>query len=562
MRKIIIIFGVCISLLSCSTSEITEETNGQNVTLQVKPLVAYPMKYTQTRSSVQSDNWELWKKVQLASGDSVYTPWNRFLAGTAIPYDIRMDIKARDGWNLIAHTVNGYGERGMNYLIFHNKYTGILKVFYNLEQNQSNLQNTAIWKLHFENPQSFLAFSDKYARLSSDKSVRDIYLSNISNDESKGYTVGWNCFQVELAYDPDFVEGSIQFIPMSMTTSSVKFDGTFKSGTSGVIISTTTSNPLNGLVKGIANVAGKKAESWVSDEIKNMKFGNTLKNALSSGAGSLVKSGIGAALGSFVGVFSKTTQTTQSVQLKTEGSVELEGEIKTLQTGLIKPLSMSISINDVGRLGVWCLAKEPSILVNPYVHLVGQNSLIDYMYDYEMHVSTDGDNTCHVIINPDLEKTIKYPGRIDVVADTQVGSHKRENAFLTKLHALEHGMVRFLNKGEKLYGNTYSQGWSHYLVSLPFMDEDGQLIDNWEFKEPPLETYIPKTPDGHFGALPAFDTSSTFISLFNVQIKPNGNDNDIVSLYHKFIPYLKWDYSQFNDSLYLDEYPNVPIQRK
>ena len=315
------------------------------------------------------------------------------------------------------------------------------------------------------------------------------------------------------------------------------------------------------MVKGVASLVGAKAEDWVSNQVKSAKFGDKIKKALSSGASSLVTSGVGAALGSFIGAFSKTTQTTQTVQLNTVGSVELEGEMKTLQTGLIVPLSMSISINDVGRLGVWCLTKEPSVLVNPYIHLIGQNSLVDYMYDYQMNVSTDWDNTYHVIINPDLEKSIKYPGRIDVIADTQVGSPKRENAFLTKLHVLGHGMVRFLNEGEKLYGDTYSKGWSHYLVGLPFWDEDGQLIEDWKFKEPPIETYIPKTPDGHSGALPSFDTSSTFISLLNVQIKPNGDDDDIVSLYHKFIPYLKWDFSQFNDSLYLDEYPNVPIKR-
>jgi hypothetical protein len=45
---------------------------------------------------------------------------------------------------------------------------------------------------------------------------------------------------------------------------------------------------------------------------------------------------------------------TQSVQLNTVGTVELEGEMKTLQTGLIVPLSMSISVKNVGRLGDWC----------------------------------------------------------------------------------------------------------------------------------------------------------------------------------------------------------------
>lgn len=274
--------------------------------------------------------------MQLASGSYVHTPWNKKITSGTIPYEIRTDILPSDGWDLIAHTVNGYGENGMNYLIFHNHYTGILKIFYYLEPNSSNLQNTAIWKLHFENPQSFLAFTSEYARLSSDKSVRDIYLSNITKDDSKGYTVGWNCFQVELAYDPDFSEGSLQIIPMSMTTSSIKFTGNFDSKTDGTIISTTTSNPLNGVVKGVASLVGAKAEDWVSDQVKKAKFGNKIIKVLSSGANSLVTSGVGAALGSFIGVFSKTTQT---VQLNTVGSVELDGELKTLQTGLIVPLS-------------------------------------------------------------------------------------------------------------------------------------------------------------------------------------------------------------------------------
>lgn len=133
--------------------------------------------------------------MQLASGSYVHTPWNKKITSGTIPYEIRTDILPSDGWDLIAHTVNGYGENGMNYLIFHNHYTGILKIFYYLEPNSSNLQNTAIWKLHFENPQSFLAFTSEYARLSSDKSVRDIYLSNITKDDSKDILLGGIVFK-------------------------------------------------------------------------------------------------------------------------------------------------------------------------------------------------------------------------------------------------------------------------------------------------------------------------------------------------------------------------------
>ena len=45
-------------------------------------------------------------------------------------------------------------------------------------------------------------------------------------------------------------------------------------------------------------------------------------------------------------------------------------------------------------------------------------------------------------------------------------------------------------------------------------------------------------------------------------IKINTKEGNMVSLYHKFVPYLKWDYSRFDDHLYLEEYPNVPIVKK
>ena len=93
--------------------------------------------------------------------------------------------------------------------------------FYYLEPEQANLQNTAMWKLHFEIPQSCLAFSDVYAELSTRKDIYDIYVGNISNDDSKGYTVGWNCFQTELAYDPNLKGGTLQIIPHSCTTSTI-----------------------------------------------------------------------------------------------------------------------------------------------------------------------------------------------------------------------------------------------------------------------------------------------------------------------------------------------------
>ena len=224
-----------------------------------------------TRSESMASDWENWKTVILASGVSVAPPWAE-ISSSDIPEEIRKDIKVTDGWDLIVHTVNGHGERGLNYLIFHNKFTGILKAFYYLEQSVAQLQNTAIWKIHFESPQSLLAFASDYAGDATKDSPSDLYLGNITNNSAKGYSVGWNCFQFELAYDPDFLTGSLQFIPESMTTANITLEGDFESETSGLIISITNSNPLSGAVEGVAKMGGSAAEKWVAKQVADGAF--------------------------------------------------------------------------------------------------------------------------------------------------------------------------------------------------------------------------------------------------------------------------------------------------
>ncbi|MFT0524467.1 hypothetical protein ACMSD1_15035 [Bacteroides thetaiotaomicron] len=150
--------------------------------IQESRLIAYPKKSdlgNMTRSETVGLDWENWETVALASGVLVAPPWANNPVASDIPEEIRKDIKATDGWDLIVHTVNGYGEQGLNYLIFHNKFTGILKVFYYLEQSGAQLQNTAIWKIHFESPQSLLAFASDYAG-DATKIVRLIFISETS----------------------------------------------------------------------------------------------------------------------------------------------------------------------------------------------------------------------------------------------------------------------------------------------------------------------------------------------------------------------------------------------
>ncbi|NDO60426.1 hypothetical protein [Bacteroides caecimuris] len=550
-----VIFSLLSVLFLSSCNEELAEMKDEFSNAQESSLIAYPMKKAKTRSLSSNDqNWENWDYIVLASGEKVYSPWNRTYVGTAIPIDIRQDVKAVNGWNLIAYTVNGYGEKGMNYLVFHNKYSGILKFFYYLESGQSFLQNTAIWKLHFETPQSCLAFSNSYGRYQTDKNIEDIYLGNISNDDSKGYTLGWNCFQVELSYDPDLIEGTLQVIPLSMTTSNIYLSGITDSETTGLVISATHSNIYKNGVKTVANFAGEKAEKWVKKNVDKGAF-KTVSSLVIKGAGSLVSSGISSLLGSFVGGFNKEQQTVQSVQLRTNGTVTLDGKITSLQSGIIPPFTFSISQNDVGKLGVWCMKKAPVLKLKPYAIHEGRHSFDPYVQVYTISAPSfyQTDLDADLVLNPELKsqvRDIKYNWRI-----YEVDSIVRRNAFNQILGSYG-GVMRNNRHLYHLYADLYDP-FSRLWADIRLKDKNGEVLENYE-KNAPLEIFLPNAPDGTPGALPNYTFNSPYILNLSVQIETN-QGNTVVSS-HTFIPHIIWEYEEFKNGLYEFFYPSVPIE--
>lgn len=549
--------NVCVLLILFFITSCTEEqfspviSNADDQTAINNNLIAYPKRKTaqQTRGLSVDNDWGNWKKVKLASGDSVAVPWGD-LVSTTIPVDICQDIKSANGWDLIVHTVNGYGEVGMNYLIFHNKYTGILKVFYYLEPSHSSLQNTAIWKLHFETPQSYLAFSEDIANDATKKNIEDIYLGNITNNISKGYSIGWNCFQTELAYDPDFTRGTLQIIPEAMTTSTIKLEGTIDTKTEGLIISTTNSNIANGAVKSTANFVGQQAENWTKKAIGKSAFSGI--NLVVKGAGSIVKSGINLLLGSFTGGFNKEEQTTQSVQLRTNGTVTLAGELQTVQSGMISPLRFSISKEDVGRLGAWCLNDVPTLLITPDAYFVEPDPAGIWVNNYATSPFRPEYNP---VINPDLLPYIKNYS-FDCKLYEKYSVNQR-NAFgkINKTSYTHHLERRFLR-----YDDVYDP-YSMIIVPVWAKDENGNVIDI-DLYNPPYRVYIPDDDAmGIAGAHGDFDFTSHYILVVSltIQIEQEGNESTIVSN-HTFIPKLAWDELPYEHRF--DAYPYCPIEYK
>lgn len=543
--------------VSCNDEQIIQQELAPIKASEIEDsgIVAYPKRQMKTRSQSIEQNWEKWETVILASGDTVQVPWNKNNTSGAVPYDIRNDIEAKNGWDLIAHTVNGYGSQGKNYLIFHNKYTGILKVFYYMEPGQSNLQNTAIWKLYFEVPSSNLAFADEYAALSTRKDKREIYLSNLTNDDTRGFTLGWNCFQTELAYDPDFAGGMLQIIPFSMTTSQILLDGNLEANTDGFIISTTNSNIMRGSVNVAANFAGEKAEETIKEAAQKGVF-KKIGSVLAKGAGSIVKLGISKLLGTFVGGFNQQHQTTQSVQLRTKGTVTIKGNEMTPATGAVVGLSFSINPQDVGKLGVWSLKETPTVRLNPFGLHKMQAPNAEYVQFYNINSP--------YVYSLDLQEILNInPEILSQVEKYEIEGTVYETDSVVARDVLHQGMssVGFMFSGdsEQLYNDVYSP--NDIYVGVVLKDENGIDLPNFE-KYAPIEAYIPNTIDGKPGAQPSFTFDSKYILVVTLRLFVNndGEQNTIEST-HTFIPDFEWDYGSSPDEYY-NAYPYVPIQAK
>lgn len=548
-KKLLEMILIIIMFCSCGDVEISLSELPKNVNKESK-LIAYPKRegsYSNTRSLSFVSDWENWEVIMLASGVRISPPWAKTISSD-IPEDIRKDIKAVNGWDLIVHTVNGYGEPGLNYLIFHNKFTGIMKVFYYLEQSASQLQNTAIWKIHFESPQSLLAFASDYAEDATKDSRSDLYVSNITNNSSKGYSVGWNCFQFELAYDPDFDIGSLQFIPESMTTSNITLEGNFESETSGLIISVTNSNPLNGAVEGVAKIGGKEAEKWIEKQVTDGAF-KKISSLIGSGLNNIVKSGITKLLGSFVGGFNSTKETSQQVQLKTNGTVKLQGSITSLQSGMVSPITFYISKEEVGNLGAWGAVKKPVIYLDPLAIYKRKDESWDFSYIYELNGLNGYD--IETIINPELLPYVtSYKFEYNIYQDSNVkvehslGNNKTGNNFEFEI-----------SSPYNLYNNIYSI--TSCRVPIIYKNMSGETLPPYATLAP-YTIYLPDAPLGAGNALGSkFDLTSKFVVVVTLTLETNVNgvQNTVVSN-QTFIPEVKWNPTLL-ESLKGKYYPHV-----
>lgn len=303
-------------------------------------------------------NWENIKEIKLHNGNIVKLPWDPE-ATSDFPYELAKDIKKINGWEFMS-TSNI--EKDQNYLIFYNKYRGILKVFYYHLGNQ--ITNNTMWYFFDQANLGLLNQGQYFTIPMNTQAQSNVAVGTVSRLSTLSVSKGWNCFFIPLTYTGK--SGFLDISPVTLNLSTFDFEGNYTNKISGTIVEKHTTNPVaeaaGSVVKATGNAAEKYVKETASKEVESKKgiikaLPSVLSSIVKGGVTELVKGGLNALFGSFIGSFEKDNPTIQNVELTTTGHFKAEGTITSPGSGIAPPLNGIKADN----LGMWNLSEPPKI---------------------------------------------------------------------------------------------------------------------------------------------------------------------------------------------------------
>lgn len=482
------------------------------------------------RTKSIGNNWVNWHNIILASNDTVEAPWcSTHTVTGAIPYEIRTDILPEDGWELIYYSVNEKRmEKGVNYIVFHNIFTGTLKVFY---YNETRIANSnVIWNIGFTSPQKFLYSADKLAiplnsSLKSSNALSGLYTNSLTDNASKGISVGWNCFQTQLTYDPEFTQNILTCYAEGVNRYSISLEGNLQGKISGLLLTNVKKEtPISKLGNTLSKLVGEKAEEWLSDIFKDETENST------KSVSSIIASGATQLLSSFIGRFNKQEQSKQYIELTTEQDIKLSGELtSTPVSGYVTDVQIPLKQEEIGFLGNWSLAKPITIYISPLAIYTEWHPNVDYEIPYQLEGSYRIESDGLIKINPKIQDKIsKYS--IDV------------KLFMkdTRTH---NDTINYTNIER---GNAGSINWG---LSAEFGEPLGYEYYTPSFKAN-FDLYIPDNSRPPYLSIIDYDLLTEKKGFDNMRYrvkvtvtfhtKINGIENTVITT-RTYIPKLEWD---------------------
>ena len=316
-------------------------------------------------------DWENQTSILLTDNKTYDLPWVEY-APTSIIYDTRMDIKKQDGWMFLSTPSK---DNGSDYLIFYNKYTGILKVFY--YNRSSFLNNNAVWEFFDEKYYGYFNQGTTFTAPLDRTSIQRVGVNCLSNNTTLGIDQGWNCFQIPLTYTGR-ADGNINVYSKVLNISELTLTGNYKDTTTGTIV-----------------------EDHYSSS----------PNLLQKGANSIVK----ALFGSFLGSKKVNEPTIQTVELSTNGTIDLKGQM--IENSSVPVLPLTAIKCDEG-FGAWNLASAPILDITGTYHEVIARPDIASAYNCKYagkYYTLSFRPTFNVVINPSIADEITYKVRYNLV---------------------------------------------------------------------------------------------------------------------------------------------------
>ncbi len=399
------------------------------------------------------DNWKTTEEIQLSSGGKpVKLPWSKDATGN-FPKEIINTLDKSYGWELIQSTI-GTGDVGQNYLLFRNKYTGIVRVFYYMENDITTGDLRTFWRIHFQGTNSLNNnIGTFYIPSNRKKSSSEIEVSTLTLNESvNSIKRGWNVFETEINYDPNINNVVYAIGSFNTQSANITLSGDYNSLSKGDIIRSGTSNPAKTKINTEVNTIGEKAKNWVEGNIvkdstasKPIKIaGDILGNIASQGVKAIISGGIVPLFGSFIGMFNKQDVSKQEISFSTSGKVNLSGQLTTSGGNNATDWN-NISSNPIG---VWAIEESPEIIVGKYGLNRGMPPVNGY-YQLEKRYYLNN-NSIKVTLNQELQSQIvSYSVRTSILYYDKLNGKSDWRSDYTNIEPIINTDERGIIEGQK-----------------------------------------------------------------------------------------------------------------
>lgn len=544
-----------VGLASCQDEALVVNNTRSDASVEEWDGVVYPssknyMPMTRGLLSQFETDWENCTIIPTPTDPiGIDAPWAESGVDANLPYYFACDVKKEDGWKMLFHTFHSTDEKN-RYIGLYNMRTGFLKVFYYLK-DEAFLNNSGVWELEFSEARPFLNHTAELAIPISLESVEEWKCSNAVSLSNKPFMLGWNGFQVQLAYWPNVSEDyALDILGKCLNIGDENLFGDTYSHSEGTILTYKTTNPLSGLTSDFASVFGNEAGEFIGDllddgDAKEQTQDTESRGLLDGLANSIVKFGLNNIFSKLTASFSQPSITRSDLEFSSKGIVSLNGDFSLSTNAPVKSGRFSFNKDNIGELGVWNLTEQPTIYVDPRADFVPNPPYDEMYHEYNYQLRGVSRYEYDLLINPELEPYIKDQWvEIDLIRYWDY-EHCADVPEVPEMYSF--GSLGSRSRG--FDGDTYKEEdliYGEHLVTGAIYREPMaytiytkyQVEPDGEYRDPEPTVYVPNTETY---TEKRFNSENIFmkVSLYLVT-EFEGKEETTIST-RTFIPKIEWD---------------------